>query len=164
VEPAEIDEQHVLERLLPVQPVPGVDGELGLADPDHPLDSGDHHRVPVARGAAQPVQFGDPAGERLQLLRQRVVDPHLGHRLGFPADHAQGLPPLGHVPHIRVQRLDHRDDQVGVETPPAGLEAVRHRRSTRQFTRRAAGRGPGRVDPLLDRLVGGVAGPDFQQS
>jgi hypothetical protein len=67
VEAAQVDEEHPVDRFLADQPVPGVDGELGLADPGHPLDRGDHHRVTGLGGLLELVEFEDAAGEPGQV-------------------------------------------------------------------------------------------------
>jgi hypothetical protein len=92
VEPAQVDKQHLAETLLAGEEVCGVDGQLGLADPGHPFDRGDHHR-PTTGGAVmqcltEPVEFGAAAGEPDQVRRQRVLDPALGRRPGLPTDNA----------------------------------------------------------------------------
>jgi len=71
----QVDEQ------LPVaepsgEPVRGVHGQGGLADPGHPVDRGDHHRARVSRTVGrlgklqQTRQFGLPAGEHAGVSRQ----------------------------------------------------------------------------------------------
>jgi hypothetical protein len=162
IEAAEVDEQHPLERLLLVQQVPGVDGELGLADPGHPLDRGDHHRLPALCRVAEPVEFAGAAGEPGQILRQAVLHPDLRHRLDLPAHDPQRLAPLRHVPDVGMQRLDHREHQVVIQPAPAGPETIGDGGLTHQLAGRPTGSGPSPVDPVLDRLVGGVAGPDLQ--
>jgi hypothetical protein len=52
VEPAQVDEQYPVELIVPGEEVPGMDGELGLADPGHPGDRGDHDRTAVDGGMA----------------------------------------------------------------------------------------------------------------
>jgi hypothetical protein len=79
--------------------VPGVDGELGLADSGH---TGDHHSVTTLLGLAKPVQFGGTAGESSQIPWKRVLDPDLRCCLGLSADDLERLPPLRHVPHVRM--------------------------------------------------------------
>src|SRR5262245_63300597 len=106
----------------------GVDHELGLAGPGHAGDYGDHYRVAArdARLEREPelVELGAPAGEPDQIRGEGVQDPDLRSRPGVNADDLQRLPPLGDVPDVRMQYLHDRDDQVGVQPPPAGPEAV----------------------------------------
>jgi hypothetical protein len=75
-----------------VQEVTGVDGELGLADPGHALDRGDHHGVARPRRAPEPVELAGPAGEPGQVRGQPVLDPDMRRRLGLAADDAQRGP------------------------------------------------------------------------
>ena len=144
-----------------------MDGQLRLADPRHTGDRGQHDRpavpVTIKKGLPEPAQFDGPAGEAGQILRQPVLDPYLRCRPGLPADHLQRLPPLRHIPHVRMQRLHHRHDQIGVQPPPTRPETVHHGGLPSQLTGRPTRRGPGRVDPVLDPLVRRVTGPDLQQ-
>jgi hypothetical protein len=91
VEPAQVDEQHPVERRLAGEEVSGVDGELGFADPGHPLNRGDHDCAAidgaVVQGVAELVQFGGAAGEIDQIGWQPVLGPYLCRCPGFPADH-----------------------------------------------------------------------------
>ncbi|WP_250029387.1 hypothetical protein [Paractinoplanes maris] len=159
VEPAQVDEQHPVERIELVQPVRGVHGELGLADTGHPLDRRDHHVGPGAGGEQQPVQLTDAPGEPGHVGRQAPVDPHLRHGLDLAGDDPQGLAPLVHIPLVGVQRPHHGQDQVGVHPPPPGLEGVGDGRAPRVLTRR-----PALVDPVLDDLVRRIAAPDLEQA
>ncbi|MDT4987309.1 MAG: hypothetical protein QOI74_1403 [Micromonosporaceae bacterium] len=167
VDPAQIDEQHPVERLLPGEEMPGVDGELGLADPGHSGDRGDHHRttvdIAVMQHPPQPVQLGATAGEPGQVLRQPVLNPDLRRRLALPTDHPQRLTPLRHVAGVRMQRRHHRHDQLGVQPAAGRPEAVHHGGLAYQVTGGPARRGPGGVDPILDPLIRRVTGPDLQQ-
>jgi hypothetical protein len=52
VEAAQVDEQHPVEEIVPGEEMPRPDGELGLADPGHPGDHGDHDRTAAVDGAA----------------------------------------------------------------------------------------------------------------
>jgi len=157
VEAAEIDEQHPVEPLVPDQQMAGVHGELGLADAGHPGDGRDHHRAAGLPGtlqrAAQPVQLVRAAGEPVQVLRQRVLHADLRPGVDLGVDRPQRLPPSIHVVPVRVQRLDDGHDEVGVQPPPPGPEAVGHGGSAGQLACRPARRGPGRVHPVLDRVV-----------
>ena len=82
--------------------------------------------------------------------------------LHFAADDPQCLPPLRHVSRVRVQCLYYGDDQIRVEPSAAGLETVHDGGLLGQLADRPTGCLPGRVDAVFDRLVGRIAGPDFQ--
>jgi hypothetical protein len=158
MEAAQVDEQHPVE---PAQLPADLHGEPGLPDTGHAGDHRDGARG-AAESRAQRALFGDPSGEVVFVRGQVLLHPHLRGRLSRPRHHPQRLPPLRHVPRIRMQRLDHRRDQVAVEPTPAQPEAVDHRGLAGQFAGRAAGGGPGRVDPFLDRLERRVAGVHLQ--
>jgi hypothetical protein len=88
VEPAQVDEEHVVERPPPGEPVPDVDGEPRLADAGHAAQCRDDHRLATVGHPEDPVQLGRAAGETGQILRQRVQHPDLGGRPHLAADHA----------------------------------------------------------------------------
>ena len=98
MEPAQVDEQHPGVGRFADEQVPGVDGQLGLADPGHPGDRGDHHRPailpPVVQRPSELVQFDGAAGERGQIMWQPVLNPDLRCGLDLPADDPQRLAPL----------------------------------------------------------------------
>jgi hypothetical protein len=80
--------------------MPGVDGQLGLADPGHALDRRDHDRVAsdaAAQYLAELVEFCGAAGEVGQVGGQRVLRPDLQGRLCLAEDDAECLPPLRRI-------------------------------------------------------------------
>jgi hypothetical protein len=111
---------------------------------------------------AELVQFDSAAHEPGQILRQCVLDPDLRCRLRLPTDHLQRLPPLRHVPHVRVQGPHRRDHEIRVQPPPTGFETVHDGCLLGQLNGRTTGRGPSLVYSTGDPFIGRVPRPDLQ--
>jgi hypothetical protein len=111
----QVDEQGMAAE--PVrQPVRGVHGQGGLADPGHPADRLDSHHSAsprdTGRSSGDLGHFLVPAGEHRRVRRQRIPHPQSRRpRCRNPGDLGQG------VEHLQFQAVSGRevtDDQAGV--------------------------------------------------
>ncbi|MGN5382374.1 hypothetical protein ACQ4WX_50060 [Streptomyces lasalocidi] len=109
-----------------------MDRELGLADPGHAFDRGDHDCVGAVAVAAvrrhldQPGELLAAAGEGGQIRGQLPEDPDRPAGLDLRMHPDAGLAPAIGRPFVQAECPNDAHHEIQIKTPPTDAEEIHH--------------------------------------